>query len=144
MAAQLFDEFTNGMFLKLMRHSRIVDLSGEGEVLYKKGEASDHFYFVLKGQILITRVEGSKEDFSLINTHNFMSYQPNPGIPRNSDAFSHTDSVTLIEIDSVRYREIMHEEELKNACQKMSFLERYGPKLRQMDRISLQEKEVLF
>ena len=73
-----------------------------------------------------------------------MSYQPNPGIPRNSDAFSHTDSVTLIEIDSVRYREIMHEEELKNACQKMSFLERYGPKLRQMDRISLQEKEVLF
>jgi CRP-like cAMP-binding protein len=52
------------MFHKLLHHARLIKLAKQGDILFKKGYPADHFYFVLIGQILITRTKGSTEDYA--------------------------------------------------------------------------------
>ena len=61
---QLLAVYSNAMFHKLLHHARLIKLAKQGDILFKKGYPADHFYFVLIGQILITRTKGSTEDYA--------------------------------------------------------------------------------
>jgi CRP-like cAMP-binding protein len=56
-------------------HSRLIKKEEKGEALFKAGEHNDKFYFVLRGQLLLTRQDKVKEEFKAVKEHYFLGYQ---------------------------------------------------------------------
>ena len=62
------------MFLQLLHHTRLISLSEKGEALFKSGEQTEKFYFVLRGQLLLTKQDKVKEEFKAVKEHYFLGY----------------------------------------------------------------------
>ena len=62
------------MFLQLLHHTRLISMSEKGEALFKSGENIDKFYFVLRGQLLLTKQDKVKEEFKAVKEHYFLGY----------------------------------------------------------------------
>ena len=92
--------------MQLLVHCRIRELS-LGEALYKKGEKSSCFYFLLRGQLHLTVVESADTKFSnSVEENAFFGFRDSSAI-RNDFTTSKDKNTEVVEIDTAIYMSII-------------------------------------
>ena len=78
-----------------------------GEALYKKGDKSNYFYFLLRGQLHLTVVESAETKFShTIEENTFFGFRE-CSMERNDFATAKDKQTEVIQIDTNVYRSII-------------------------------------
>lgn len=121
----------------------------QGECLFKKGNSSKTFYFLLKGKIeLIVEDPNNPTEFKFsknVDEFDFFGLKSSGGNDiRNEYARVVTDKCFVIQIDRDNYENIVKKTQLSVSEQKIDFLLRYVPRLRAVGRNVIQELEVFF
>lgn len=76
--------------------------------MYAKGDSSDTFYFVLKGQLKLMVMENGNLKFSkTVDESTFFGFRDGMGQKRNDCAFAITDNTEVIGFDTIKYKEII-------------------------------------
>ena len=116
-----------------------------GGILYAKGDQSDYYYFVLKGNLHLTVLEGAEMKFSkTVDESTFFGFRDAPGMTRNDFATAISKVTEVLQISTVKYKEIITQTQMSAAEKKIDFLVRYGPGFRSLGRQMIQEYEVFF
>ena len=101
-----------------------------GEALYKKGEKSNFFYFLLRGQLHVTVVESAQTKFSHTHEENtFLGFRE-CSMERNDFACSKAKQTEVIQIDTNVYKSIITQTQLSVSLEKIDFIMRFVPHLR--------------
>lgn len=124
----------------------------QGECLFKKGDSSKTFYFLLKGKIeLIVEDPNNPNEFKFsknVDEFDFFALKSSGSGGghdiRNDYARVVTDKCFVIHIDRDNYENIVKKTQLSVSEQKIDFLLRYVPRLRAVGRNVIQELEVFF
>ena len=118
-----------------------------GEPLYKKGDKSKYFYFLLRGQLHLTVVDDIQDKFSHnIDENTFFGFRET-SMARNDFATSKAPQTEVIQIDTKVYKNIITQNQLAASVEKIDFLLRFVPHLRDEDRFgveSIKKLEVHF
>ena len=118
------------------------------EYLYKKGDKSNNFFFLLKGKIEIlsdSHQGGDEFKFSKnVDEFEFFGMRSSTADPRNDYAKVVTEKCWVILIDKGFYEQIVKKTQLSVSEQKIDFLVRYVPRLRAVSRNVIEELEVFF
>ena len=94
------------MFAQLMLHCRLKQL-GRGGILYDKGNLSDCFYFVLKGDVHVTMLDGKETRPTKTMEEGMIFGFRDSCLSRDDFATSKQADTEVIEIPSFQYKEII-------------------------------------
>lgn len=101
-----------------------------GEALYKKGDKSNYFYFLLRGQLHIIVDESAQTKFSHSVEENQLFGFREASAERNDFATSKDKQTEVIQIDTSVYKKIITQTQLAVSSEKIEFLMRFIPHLR--------------
>lgn len=114
-----------------------------GEPLYRKGDKSTYFYFLLRGQLHLTVVESKSEKFvHNIDENTFFGFRE-ISMERNDFATSKQQQTEVIQIDTNVYKDIITHSQLAVSVEKIDFLMRFVPHLRDEDKVGLEQLKKL-
>jgi len=123
--------------------------------LYKKGDSSRSFYFMLRGklELLVDSSHGTVGqqqnplEFKLskvVDENEFFGFKQFCDEQRNEYARAVTDNVEILEIEKDAYEQIVKQTQLSVSEKKIDFLMRYVPKFRSVARKLIEEMEIFF
>ena len=114
-----------------------------GVPLYKKGEMANHFYFLVRGQLHLTVVESQNTKMSLtIEENSFFGFRESSAA-RNDFATSKNETTEVIQIDTRVYRSLITQTQLQISLEKLEFLMRFVPHLRDEDQVGYEKLQSL-
>jgi signal-transduction protein with cAMP-binding, CBS, and nucleotidyltransferase domain len=117
----------------------------KGDFLYRKGDNSQWFFFMLKGKIEIVVESGGEFKFSKnADEFEFFGMKQFTSELRNDFARVVTEVAWVLFIHKDQYELIVKKTQLSASEQKIDFLIRYVPKLRSVNRSMIEELEVFF
>jgi hypothetical protein len=117
-----------------MRDSKLVRVD-KNYPLYNKGDSSDFFYFVLRGQLHLMVTENNQAKFSkTVDEGSFFGMKEIQNQERNDFANASQTDTEILVFNSVIYKTIITKTLQSQADKKIDFLLRYGPKLREAGR----------
>lgn len=135
------------IIIQLLNAMRVQEL-GQGDFLYRKGDSSFSFYFLLKGKIeLMVESHNIEEGFKFsknVDEFEFFGIKSITSDPRHDYAQVVTEKCWVLHIDKENYEQIVKRTQLSVSEQKIDFLIRYVPRLRAVSRNVIEELEVFF
>lgn len=107
------------MFAKLLGFCQLRELT-VGENLYRIGDNSGSYYYVLRGQLHLTVFkDGQKLLNKSIDEDSFFGFRESERLPRIDDATAMSSRTEVIEIDTKVYRKIIDDATLEEAEKKI-------------------------
>jgi CRP-like cAMP-binding protein len=117
-----------------MRDCKLITVE-QNHQLYNKGDSSDFFYFVLRGQLHLMVTENNQNKFSkTVDEGTFFGMKEIQNQERNDFANASQANTEVLVFNSIVYKNIITKTLQSQADRKVDFLLRYGPKLREAGR----------
>ena len=137
-----FSSYSDRMFAQLLVHCEMRELE-LGQALYKKGDKSNYFYFLLRGQLHLTVVESVQTKFSHnIDENEFFGFREQ-SMERNDFVTSKQKQTEVIQIDTNVYKNIITQTQLAVSFEKIDFLMRFVPHIRDDDKVGVENLKKL-